>query len=115
MAFISGCTLRGRGAILCGESSGAPLVIPTSRSSVRFGAFEADFHAGELRKSGIRIKIQQQPMRVLAALVERPGELVTREELQRRLWPDVSYLDFEHGLNAAVKKLRVALNDSADS
>jgi Tol biopolymer transport system component/DNA-binding winged helix-turn-helix (wHTH) protein len=90
-------------------------VSPASRSGVRFGAFEADFRTGELRKSGIRIKIQDQPMLVLAALVERPGELVTREELQQRLWPNVSFLDFEHGLNMAVKKLRAALNDSAET
>ena len=84
-------------------------------NTVRFAAFEADFHNGELRKSGIRIRIQEQPLRVLQALLETPGELVTREDLQKRLWPDVSYLDFEHGLNMAVKKLRAALNDSADS
>lgn len=83
--------------------------------TVRFGLYEANFETGELRKAGIRIKMQDQPMRVLVALLERPGELVTREELQRQLWPEVEYLDFEHGLNMAVKKLRAALNDSADT
>jgi Tol biopolymer transport system component/DNA-binding winged helix-turn-helix (wHTH) protein len=82
---------------------------------VRFGPFEADLESGELRKGGLRIKVQGQPMRVLAALLERPGELVTREELQQLLWPDVVYLDFEHGLNMAVKKLRAALNDSSET
>jgi len=82
---------------------------------VRFGPFEADLESGELRKGGLRIKVQGQPMRVLAALLERPGELVTREELRQLLWPDVVYLDFEHGLNMAVKKLRAALNDSSET
>jgi Tol biopolymer transport system component/DNA-binding winged helix-turn-helix (wHTH) protein len=82
---------------------------------VRFGIFEADFQTGELRKAGVRIRVQSQPMLVLAALVERPGELVSREDLQGRLWPGVSALDFEHGLNMAVKKLRAALNDSAET
>ncbi len=67
--------------------------------TVRFGAFEVDPRTGDLRKLGVRIKIQDQPMRVLTFLLEQPGELITREELQQRLWPDVSHLDFEHGLN----------------
>ncbi len=82
---------------------------------VRFGAFKANLQTLELHKSGLRIRIQDKPMMLLAALIERPGEVVAREELQQRLWPDVEYLDFEHGLNMAVKKLRAALNDSPDS
>jgi Tol biopolymer transport system component/DNA-binding winged helix-turn-helix (wHTH) protein len=74
-----------------------------------------DICQGELRKSGIRIRVQGQPMMVLLALLERPGELITREELQQRLWPDIGHLDFEHGLNVAVKKLRTALSDSAEA
>jgi len=89
--------------------------MPTGSRKRRFGDFEADLETGELRKFGIPIKIQDQPMRVLAALLERRGELVTREEFQQRLWPDVQALDFEHGLNMAVRKLRTALNDSADT
>ena len=88
---------------------------PTTSRKLRFGDFEADLATGELRKFGIPIKIQDQPMRVLAALLERPGEVVTRDEFQQRLWPDVQALDFEHGLNMAVRKLRAALNDSADT
>jgi Tol biopolymer transport system component/DNA-binding winged helix-turn-helix (wHTH) protein len=82
---------------------------------VRFGVFEANFQAGELRKAGMRVRIQDQPMLVLKTLLRRPGELVTREELQQQLWPDVASLDFEHGLNMAVKKLRAALSDSAET
>src|SRR5215831_5595726 len=90
-------------------------VAGVSNRIVRFGPFEADFQTGELRKHGLRLKIQDQPMLLLKALVERPGELVSREELQERLWPGVAYLDFEHGLNMAVKKLRTALRDSAET
>jgi Tol biopolymer transport system component/DNA-binding winged helix-turn-helix (wHTH) protein len=90
-------------------------VSTNERRAYRFADFQADLTAGELRKAGIRIKIQEQPMRVLAALLERPGELVAREELQHRIWPDVQALDFEHGLNMAVRKLRTALNDSAEA
>ena len=79
---------------------------------VRFGAFEADLHAGELRKHGIRIKVADQPFRVLELLLERPGGLVTREVLKQHLWPGDTYVDFDRSLNAAVNKLRGALGDS---
>jgi Tol biopolymer transport system component/DNA-binding winged helix-turn-helix (wHTH) protein len=82
---------------------------------VRFGVFEVNLQTGELRKAGMRVRIQDQPMLVLKALLRCPGELVTREELQKQLWPDVASLDFEHGLNMAVKKLRTALGDSAET
>ena len=82
--------------------------------TVRFDAFEADLRTGELRKDGIKVKLDGQPFQVLAALVERPGQLVTREELQKELWPDETFVDFEQGINAAVKRLRLALEDSAD-
>src|SRR5215472_2299703 len=82
---------------------------------VRFATFEFDLGAGELRKNGLRIKLNGQPISLLALLIERSGELVTREELQRRLWPADTYVDFEHSLNAVIKRLRVALIDSADS
>ena len=88
---------------------------PTANSgTVRFGAFEADLRTGELRKDGSKVKLEGQPFQVLAVLLERPGHLVTREELQKQLWPDETFVDFEQGINAAVKRLRVALEDSAE-
>src|SRR5580658_3249756 len=83
--------------------------------TIRFGAFEADLHSGEVRKSGNRIKLQDQPFKVLEILLERPGNLVTREELQTRIWPEETYGDFDHAVNVAVGKLRTALGDSADN
>jgi DNA-binding winged helix-turn-helix (wHTH) protein len=83
--------------------------------TIRFGVFEADLHTGELRKSGNRIKLQDQPFKVLQILLERPGNLVTREELQSRIWPNETYGDFDHAVNVAVGKLRTALGDSADN
>ena len=85
------------------------------RRIVRFGVFEFDQRAGELRKHGLRIKLQGQPMDVLVILLERPGEVVTRDELQKRLWAADTYVDFEHSLNAAIKRLRAALGDSAEA
>jgi cholera toxin transcriptional activator len=82
---------------------------------VRFGVFTADFAAGELRKNGVRIRLQEQPFQVLAFLLERPGEVVTREELRQKLWPADTFVDFDHSLNTAVNKLREALGDSASS
>jgi len=82
---------------------------------VRFGAFEADLHSGEVRKSGNRVKLQDQPFKVLQILLERPGDLVSREELQTRIWPEETYGDFDHAVNVAVGKLRTALGDSADN
>ncbi|HSU59602.1 MAG TPA: tetratricopeptide repeat protein [Bryobacteraceae bacterium] len=81
----------------------------------RFGAFEFHEQARELRKHGLRIKLSGQPISVLAMLLERPGEVITREELQNHLWPAGTYVDFEHSVNAAIKRLRQALGDSADS
>ena len=82
---------------------------------IRFGTFEVDLLTGELRRSGIRIRLQDQPFKVLSMLVERPGELVTREELRQRLWTDADFGDFDQGINVAIKKLRTALGDSADN
>ncbi len=82
---------------------------------VRFGVFEVDLRAGELRKHGLRIKLQEQPFQVLAMLLERAGEIVTREEMQKKLWPSDTFVDFDHGLNKAINKIREALGDSADS
>ena len=81
----------------------------------RFGAFELDVRAAELHKDGFKIKLQGQPIEVLIALLEHPGEIVTREELRQRLCPSDTFVDFEHNLNSAVKRLREALGDSADN
>jgi TolB-like protein/DNA-binding winged helix-turn-helix (wHTH) protein/Tfp pilus assembly protein PilF len=91
-----------------GESTHSPRM-------VRFGVYEVDLRAGELRKSGVKIKLQEQPFQILALLLGRPGEVVTREEIQKQLWPADTFVDFEHSLNAAVKRLREALGDSADN
>src|SRR5215472_12832494 len=82
---------------------------------VSFGTFEVDPKAGELRKQGIRIKLHDKPLQVLLALVEHPGEVVTRKELQERLWPGDTFVEFENGLNNAISRLREALSDTAES
>lgn len=85
-----------------------------SHGVVRFNAFEVDLRGGEVRKHGLRIRLQDQPFHVLQVLLEHPGELVTREELQRQIWPADTFVDFEKGLNNAIKRLRDALGDSAE-
>ena len=90
------------------QSSQAPRV-------VRFGVFDVDLLAGELRKAGLRVRLQQQPFQVLVTLLERPGVLVTREELRQRLWPADTFVDFDLSLNSAMKKVRYALGDDADN
>src|SRR5579875_693363 len=79
----------------------------------RFGAFEADAATGELRRQGIRVRLHAQPFQVLLLLLERPGEVVTREEISRELWPDGTFVDYEHGVNSAVNRVREALGDKA--
>jgi DNA-binding winged helix-turn-helix (wHTH) protein len=79
----------------------------------RFGAFEADAATGELRRQGVRIKLNAQPFQVLCMLLERPGELLTREQISRQLWPDGTFVDYEHGVNSAVNRIREALRDTA--
>jgi Tol biopolymer transport system component/DNA-binding winged helix-turn-helix (wHTH) protein len=86
----------------------------SNHDPVRFSSFEVDLRSGELRKHGIRIKLQDQPFQILALLLEKPGEVVTREQLRERLWPADTFVDFDHSLNSAVKKLRQALNDNPD-
>ncbi len=81
----------------------------------RFGVFEVDFRSGELRRNGIKVKLQEQPLQVLAQLLERPGEVVTREDLRKHLWPADTFVDFDHSLNAAIRRLRDALGDSAEN
>jgi len=81
---------------------------------IRFGVFEIDLQSGELRRDGLKVRLQEQPFQILAMLIERPGEMVTREDLCRKLWPADTFVDFDHSLNAAVKRLRDALGESAE-
>lgn len=90
-----------------GNSTSAPLY--------RFDAYEADVRSGELRKDGERLRIQEQPFQVFIALLERPREVVTRDELRERLWPSDTFVDFDHGLNTTINKLRESLGDSASN
>jgi DNA-binding winged helix-turn-helix (wHTH) protein len=90
--------------------------VPQNNSRIaRFGVFELDLQAGELRKNGRKLRLQEQPFRILALLLDRAGDLVTREELRQKLWAADTFVDFDHGLNAAVNKLREVLGDSASS
>src|ERR1700731_3531349 len=82
---------------------------------LRFGIFEVDLRSGELRKQGVRIKLQEQPFLVLKVLLERPGEIVTREELRSQIWSADTFVDFDNSLNTSINKLREALGDSTDS
>ena len=87
----------------------------SSRTIVRFGEFELDQDAKELRRKGSKIRLQDQPLQILQILLEQPGKLVPREELQRRIWPSDTFVDFDHGINNAIKRLREALGDTAES
>ena len=90
--------------------------VPQARPRMlRFGVFEVDLSAGELRKSGVRIRLQEQPFQVLTFMLERAGEVITREEFRQKLWPADTFVDLDHSLNTAVNKLREALGDSASS
>ncbi len=82
---------------------------------IRFATFEVDLGSGELRRQGRRVKLQEQPFRVLAMLLEHPGEVVTREQLHAQLWTSDTFVDFDNGLNASINKLREALGDSAEN
>jgi DNA-binding response OmpR family regulator len=97
-----------RGLPVIDHSASAPRL-------ARFGIFELDLRSGELRKAGARLNLPDQPLQCLTALLERPGQLVTRDELRQRLWLVDTFVDVEHGLNAAVKRLRDTLGDSADT
>jgi len=89
--------------------------LPPSQAIIRFGVFELDSESRELHKQGLKVRLQEQPFQVLQILLERPGEVVTRQELQRRIWPSDTFVDFDRGLYNAIKKLRQALGDSAES
>jgi DNA-binding winged helix-turn-helix (wHTH) protein len=100
------------------HSSRSGVAVKTSSSvppTFRFGVFELDPQAGELRKKGMKIRLQGQPVEILAILLQRPGETITREELQKKLWPAETFVDFEQGLNNAMKRLRASLDDSAEN
>jgi DNA-binding winged helix-turn-helix (wHTH) protein len=84
-------------------------------SIVRFGIYEISFQSGDLRKAGVKIKVQQQPLKLLELLLEHPGEIVTREELRSRIWPSESFGDFDQAVNVAIAKLRGALGYSAEN
>jgi len=88
-------------------------IVPSHR--VRFGSFEIDEIAGELRKDGVKIRLQEQPLQILQILLERPGEVVTREDLRKRVWRSDTFVDFDHGINNAIKRLREALGDTAET
>ena len=87
---------------------------PSTSAILKFDAYALDLRAGELFKNGKKIKIQEQPVQILAMLLERPGEVVTRDQLRERLWSEDTFVDFEHSLNTAIKKLRLALNDDPE-
>jgi cholera toxin transcriptional activator len=95
------------------EHEGEQRAAPGPPRRYRFGVFEVDARTGELRRQGVRIKLNAQPFQVLVMLLERPGELLTREEISRELWPDGTFVDYEHGVNSAVNRIREALSDTA--
>src|SRR5215510_8858206 len=86
----------------------------SERRLLRFGSFELDLRSRELRNGSTRVRLQEQPFEILRLMLERPGDVVTREELRQRLWPSGTFVDFEHSLNAAIKRLRATLGDDAD-
>jgi DNA-binding winged helix-turn-helix (wHTH) protein len=86
-----------------------------TRQTVCFDDFEVDLRSRELRKSGVRVRLQEQPFHLLTMLLERPGDVVTRDEIRDRLWPHGTFVDFEHSVNAAIKRLRAALGDQAEN
>src|ERR1700746_3269251 len=93
----------------------SPMSVNSPTSILRFGTLELDLQTGELRHAGWRVKLQEQPFQVLATLLQHPGKIVTREELRSKLWPEDTFVDFDHSLNASIKRLRDALGESADA
>ena len=91
------------------------MAVSPAEDVVRFGLFELDLKAGQLSRNGTKLRLPQQPLQVLAVLLERPGEILTRDELRQRLWSSDVFVDFDHGLNKSIQKLRDALGDSATS
>jgi len=101
--------------MLCSAHLEEPPTADLRTRLICFGDFEVDVVSGELRKQGLRIKLQEQPFQALVALIERPHEVLTREELQKRLWPGNTVVDFDRALNKAINRLREALGDDADN
>jgi len=97
------------------DNEGTTVAGNQAKEIIGFGVFQVDLRAGELRRNGSKVRLQDQPFQVLALLLEKPGQVVTREELRARLWPADTFVDFDHGLNAAIKRLRDALGDSAEN
>jgi len=88
---------------------------PSRGGTIRFDGYELDVRSCELRSDGIRIKVQEQPLQILKMLLQRPGQLITREELRQKIWLSDTFVDFDHGINNAIKRLRSALSDSAEA
>src|SRR5262249_28151177 len=109
---MAGKVVRVLNSRVVGSSNGSGTEASRTR---RFGVFELDLRSGELRRGGVKVKIQEQPFQVLALLLEKPGEVVTRDDLRNRLWPADTFVDFDHSLNAAIKRVRDALGDSAEN
>ncbi len=89
-------------------------VVHPLKGTIRFGAFEADFRSGELRKQGVKVRLQEQPFQILQMLLEHPGEVITREQLRERIWPDQTFVDFDQGVYNAMKRLRETLEDAPE-
>ncbi|PYI62549.1 MAG: hypothetical protein DMC60_02215 [Verrucomicrobia bacterium] len=90
-------------------------VFRPSHGTVRFGDFELDQDTGELRREGVKVRLQEQPLQILQILLEQPGKVITREDLRKRVWPSDTFVDFDHGINNAIKRLREALVDTAET
>src|SRR5438876_4074916 len=110
----AGCANDARLPISGGVLSSMEDIYPSRGGVIRFGLYELDVRGGELRKQGVRVKLQEQPFQILQILLERPGEVVTRDELRQKIWPSDTFVDFDHGINNAIKRLRAALSDSAE-
>src|SRR5262249_52467990 len=116
--FSMVCDGRFRGNVVNSPATSQPHSMDetsSTHSPIRFGAFEVDLRARELRRKGFKVPLQEQPFQVLISLLESPGEVVTREHLRAKLWPTDTFVDFEHGLNRAINKVREALGDSAEN
>ena len=110
----AGCANDARLPISGGVLSSMEDIYPSRGGVIRFGLYELDVRGGELRKQGVRVKLQEQPFQILQILLERPREVVTRDELRQKIWPSDTFVDFDHGINNAIKRLRAALSDSAE-
>jgi DNA-binding response OmpR family regulator len=111
----SGLKSTGAGASSASRDGNMATASKGANRIIHFSLFELDLAAGELRRNGAKVRLQEQPLQILITLLERPGELVRREELRAKLWPADTFVDFDHGLNAAVRRLRDALGDSAET